>query len=610
MGAARIGPEIDRINSEVTARSKTVRFREPIPSSITRREALRMSLTGSAVCAALAQEVASRVETPRFIDRKRGRHGFTAAEHAKRPNIFLITADMVPPDHHHRDRRLSPHVNLPALRALADDGVVFHNAFCASPLCAPARAALLTGRYTYITTNGERAHDGHETILRPEDVIFPEYLKAAGYITKHCGKGHLGVQKFIDAFDDNVNAWDRWDPPIRRDEGYLSYLRRIRVKPQTLTRELYGLQQDRKTSANSMGGWVVQADGAPFPIEAAYSYYLASLALEKLDAAVAVGAPIYLQLDIFDPHQPFSIPDGYSKREKELREFCAELPRSYREVQAADWGSLPDQPKIYDLYRRYWGLYDPDTVVNYRVANALQMEVVDRVIGLFLDGLRVRGLYDDSVIVFTSDHGEMNGRRATVDKGAFLFPDVLRVPLTVKMPRGYKVASRFVDAPVSHLDLAPTLLAMSAIQPQERLDGISLLPAIEKGKAARDRAFLFECGWHVSVNFACGVQRLSADGSHHLYSYNLSSSTDELYDLREEDARNLSTDPAHKQLRKQMIEYLGEILALDPRWLGYWSSFRIDHYFDLPQQKGDMQLRASNVKEFLARGVFPNSHCT
>jgi hypothetical protein len=56
-----------------------------------------------------------------------------------------------------------------------------------------------------------------------------------------------------------------------------------------------------------------------------------------------------------------------------------------------------------------------------------------------------------------------------------------------------------------------------------------------------------------------------------------------------------------------MIEYLGEMLAPDPRWLGYWSSFRIDHYFDLTQQKGDMQLRASNVKVFVARGVFPRS---
>ncbi len=420
---------------------------------------------------------------------------------------------MVPPDHYHRDRPFSRHMNLPAIRGIAADSVAFHNAFCASPLCAPARAALLTGRYTYITANGERAHDGHETILRSDDVIFPEYFKAVGYTTKHCGKGHLGVQKFIDAFDENATPWDRWDPPVRTDEGYLTYLRRLGVKPQKLSRELFGLQQDRKTRANSMGGWVVQSDGAPFPIEATYSYYLATLALSKLDAALATGGPIYLQLDIFDPHQPFGIPDGFARRESELRSICAELPRSYREVQAAGWRPQPNEPKIYDLYRKYWGLYDSNTVVQYRLANALQMEVVDRAVGLFVDGLRVRGLYDDSIVMFTSDHGEMNGRRGLVDKGVFLFPDVLRVPLTVKMPRGSAVHSNSVDAPVSHLDIAPTLLDLSGIRPNERFDGRSLLPAMQSGRAENERSWLFECGWHVGVNFACGIQHAARDGS-------------------------------------------------------------------------------------------------
>jgi hypothetical protein len=69
---------------------------------------------------------------------------------------------------------------------------------------------------------------------------------------------------------------------------------------------------------------------------------------------------------------------------------------------------------------------------------------------------------------------------------------------------------------------------------------------------------------------------------------------DELYDLRDEDATNLSTDPGHSERRQEMIGRLGDLLAHDPRWLGYWSSFRIDHYFDLPTQNGDMQLHASH----------------
>ncbi len=278
---------------------------------------------------------------------------------------------MVSPDHYHSSRPLHREINLPTIRSFFNEGVVFENAFCSSPLCAPARAALATGRYSYITANGERAHDGHETILRPTDVIFQEYLKATGYKTKHCGKGHLGTQKFMDAFDENDNAWDRWVPPIYDDELYLAYLRRLGVKNQRYKKEIMGLLQDRRTRRTSLGGWIEQADGKPFPLEAQYSHYLVQRAIQKVDAALddTDGThPIYLQLDFFDPHQPFSIPDGFQQREKELRRAFSALPESYERVRARDWQPASDEPKIYNFYQKSWGLYDPETVRDYRVA--------------------------------------------------------------------------------------------------------------------------------------------------------------------------------------------------------------------------------------------------
>lgn len=554
-----------------------------------RRGFLGLTGLGAAAAQAVAREVAQRIEggSLRFVNRKTGAHPFRAREAGRRPHIFLITLDMVSPDHWHPSRRLHREMNLPAMRSLFDDGVVFTNAFCTSPLCAPARAALATGRYSYITANGERAHDGHETILRPSDVIFQEYLKATGYRTKHAGKGHLGTQKFMDAFDENDNAWDRWAPPIHDDELYLAHLRRLGVKPQRYQREIIGLQQDRKSKLLSLGGWIEQADGKPFPPEAQYTHYLVERAIDKLDAALTesdAAHPVYLQLDIFDPHQPFSVPDGFREREQRLRAAFA-LPVSYERVRARDWRPSPDEPKVYDFYRKAWGLYNPDTVRDYRVANALQMEVIDRALGVFIGALKQRGLYDDSLIVFTADHGEMNGRGALVDKGVYLFPDVLRVPLVVKMPRG---RHHRVEAPVSHLDLAPTLLEVAGVEPLERLDGRSLGPYLEDAGAPADRELLFECGWHVGVNFACAIQRWQPGGGHHLYTYNLSSTVDELYDLTAEDAENLAQ--RDRKLHREMVERMGAFLARDPRWIGYWHSFRTDHYFDLPKPTGDRQM--------------------
>jgi|GEM_PF-593322 arylsulfatase A-like enzyme len=529
-----------------------------------------------------------------FIDEKTGKNPYRLSRSdTQLPNIFLITMDMVSPDLYHPSRPLSRELHLPTLQSLMKDGVFFRNAFCTVPLCAPSRASYLTGRYTYILGNGERAPDGLETELRPDDVIFPEYLKSIGYVTNHCGKCHVGTKKFLDAFGENDNPWNQWSPPIYQDELYLEYERRLGVKPQKYSREIVLLQRDRKTPGNSVGGWIVQSDGKPFPLEAQYSHYLVHRAVNKLEDALTSpatrGRPVYLQIDIFDPHQPLSVPAGFEEREKELRAVMT-LPETYKTVQERDWKPFHDQPEIYDLYREYWGLYNPQSLMDYRVAYALQMEVVDRALGSLVRTLKERGLYDESLIVVMSDHGEMNGRWGIIDKGVYLYPDVLRTPLVIKMPASTGIQPHMVDAPVSLLDVAPTLLAVVGIEPEARMDGQSLLPLLQGTARSADRDLIFSCGWHVGVNFACGIQRWDGKGGHHLYSYNASSEVDELYDLNEVEAENLAQRPEYAALRKEMIDRLGFLLQSDARWGGYWSPYRVEKFFDLPKVSGSMQL--------------------
>jgi arylsulfatase A-like enzyme len=529
-----------------------------------------------------------------FLDEKRGVHGFSVhPPRGGKPNIFLITLDMVSPDFYHPSRPLARELHLPTLHSLMSDGVFFGNAFATSPLCAPSRGSYLTGRYSYILGNGERAPDGLETELRPQDIIFPEYLKSIGYVTKQCGKCHVGTAKFMDAFGENVSPWNRWSAPIYEDEVYLEYERRLGVKPQEYSREISLLRQDRKSPGNSVGGWIMQADEKPFPLEAQYTSYLVRRAIDKLDDVLTSpttrGRPVYLQLDIFDPHQPLSVPDGFQERERELRSVM-KLPDSYEKVRARNWGAFPDQPKIYDLYRQYWGLYNPESLLNYRVAYALQMEAVDRALAVLIQDLKRRGLYDESVIILLSDHGEMNGRWGVIDKGVYLFPDVLRVPLVMKMPTSLGIKSHTVDSPVSLLDIAPTLLSVAGVEPEARLDGRSLLPHLYGTGAPADRELIFTAGWHVGVNFACGIQKRDRDGAHYLYAYNTASQVDELYDLNALEAENLARKPEYARLRQEMIGRLGAALQTDPRWQGYWASLRVDHFSELPRVSGDMQL--------------------
>lgn len=91
-------------------------------------------------------------------------------------------------------------------------------------------------------------------------------------------------------------------------------------------------------------------------------------------------------------------------------------PDSYKAARDRNFSKAANEPEILDVYRKYWGLYDPQSLIDYRVAYILQMEVVDRAVGMVLEEIRKLGLYDNSMIIFSSDHGEMNGRRAMVDK--------------------------------------------------------------------------------------------------------------------------------------------------------------------------------------------------
>ena len=532
-------------------------------------------------------------KTLRFTQERVGTGPFHVAEEGPAPHILLISADMVGPDLYHPDRELSKYVRLPAIRSLMREGTFFSNAFCTVPLCSPSRASYLTGRYAYIQGNGERAPEGLESQLRDDDIIFPEYLKAAGYIARQVGKCHVGTKKFIDAFGENDQPWDRWSPPVYDDDDFLAYQRRLGVKPQKYSREIVFRMQDRKTPGNSTGGWIVQNDGKPFPMEAQYSYYLGKKAIETVESLISNGSlahhPMYLQLDFFDPHQPFSIPAGFEERERELRKIMT-VPKSWYVARERDFKRAPNEPEIIDIYRRYWGLYDEQELINYRIANVLQMELVDHVIGMILARLKELGLYDNMLIAFISDHGEMNGRRAIVDKGVYLYPDIVRVPMIFKLPSKMPHKTAVVDSPTSLLDLSQTILDFAGIKPEAKFDGISLLPAIQEGRGEEERTLLFFGGWHVGVNFDCGIQHRMPDGHRYLYAYNCTSAVDELYDLDSEDAVSLVGKPEYAGVRKELILRLGRALKSDPRWGGYWAEFRIAHAGDLPASEGDMQL--------------------
>jgi|LSQX01.3.fsa_nt_gb arylsulfatase A-like enzyme len=522
--------------------------------------------------------------TRSWLDPRSRAHAYEHHADATRPHVFYVTVDMIPRDAWHPDSPMREHLRTPNLDRLVRDGASFMHACSTSPLCGPSRAATLTGRYSYLLVNEERAHDGMATELRADDVIFPEYLRAAGWLTKHAGKCHVGAHKFLDAFGESDAPWDRWAPPLYDDDGYLRYLRDLGVSPPVWPEPLRGIRPGG-APGNSYGGWIAQEDGSEFPEEATYSQYLAWLACEQLSNACRTRSePIYLQLDFFAPHQPFLVPESYRERARELAEHV-HLSESYHRAVA---GEVTGLPRIYEVYRRNWGLDDPETARRYMLMNFLQIEALDAALGRFLSALDDHDLYDDALIIFASDHGEMNCELALVDKGVYGHPRVAQVPLIAKLPGGEAAGSR-IEPLVSLLDIAPTVLECAGITPAAPLDGESLLPIIRGEGARRERPFIFEAGWHVAPNPAVAYFAEIA-GRYLMYTCNLTSDHDELYDLDAQPPCNLARDPSVAELRAEMIRRLGAFLEADPRWTCYWHPFRLENYELLGVDGGDFQM--------------------
>lgn len=519
-----------------------------------------------------------------------GSHSSDNKAGSQQKNIIFISVDMVPMEFHQPVKGGFP-IKTPVIDSLREDGVTFQNAFCTSPLCAPSRASYLTGRYSYITGNGECSHDGQEGHIRDTDIMWGEYLKSEGYHMRHVGKSHVGTHKMIDLFTENDSPWDRWSPPWYDDDQYLAYLADLGLAPFEFADPLYGDAADGSKKGNFYGGYLAPQNGKPFPKEGTYPAYLVHKAIQALKTQNN-DKPVFLQLDFFGPHQPFAIPGGMEERAKELRESIT-LPDSFCSLLENDFADPPGEPRIYRLYRKNWGLTDAEMVREYQVANILQFELIDELLGELISYLKETSMYDDTWVYFIADHGEMNCEMGIVDKGTYLNPRVMRVPLIVKPP----VSSHTLWQPglkiggnVSLLDIAPTILFEAGIEIPERLDGLRLHAALAGEERPEEFCLMCEIWNHVMPNLAVGTVFKSKFGGYRFFSYNMTDDRDELYEINNNAALcNLLSEMTHihdyandisnpiLEAHREAVCVLQKRLARDPRWEAYDRYIKLEY---------------------------------
>ncbi|MEO3847741.1 sulfatase-like hydrolase/transferase [Streptomyces sp. B8F3] len=386
-----------------------------------------------------------------------------------RPNVLVVQADQYRWDC--LGAAGHPDVRTPALDRLAADGVRHTEAYCPYPVCTPSRYAMLSGLYAH----QHGAWTNHST-LDPALDTFPRALRRAGYRTAAVGKMHF-TPTYLDVGYDRLQLAEQHGPG-RYDDDYHRDLRAAGLADvvDLLDQELTLRPQAPPGYRDTYG-----TGRSDLPEEWHSTTWIGEHALRELDAWDDGGGQL-LHVSFVKPHHPFDPPAPWDT----LHEPAAlTLPPGW--TPAIPDADLPHARAYFD----YGPLTEPvlRTVLAHYYGSIAHL---DHHVGRLLDTLRRRGLYDDTLVLFTSDHGEYLGFHHLLLKDGPMYDPLVRVPLLVKYPAGARGGGRrgeVSDAPASLVDVAPTVLAACGVAASGALAGHDLAgPAAGDGYVfAEDR---------------------------------------------------------------------------------------------------------------------------
>lgn len=442
-----------------------------------------------------------------------------------RPNILFIHSDQ------HRYDCLGvnghPLLKTPHIDRLAADGIRFTSAFSPSPICVPERNCLLHSQWATqhlcITNYDSEAP-------RPPSASLPTFsrvLRDSGYQLGYVGKWHVRQDK----------------DPLDEQFGFHEYI--ADGAPYAAWRAGQGFPPMPHTN-----GWFGEIDPHIGP-EHTQLAWGADQAIKMVESGVASGKPFFVRWDPQEPHLPNVLPEPYFSM--------------YPPDQIQPWpgfaDSLVGKPYIQAQQRRTWKVdhmtWDDWSKVVSRYLGVVSL--LDAQVGRLLETLTQLGVADNTLVIYTTDHGDMCGSHGMIDKMYILYDDMVHVPLVMRWPRG--IAPGIIcDAFVSHsIDLAPTFCDAAKAPIPDTFRGESLLPLMG-GSQVNNRQDIYST-FHGN-QFGLYSQRMVRD-RRMKYIWNLTAE-DELYDLVQDpgELQNLATDPNYRgelqRLRLRLIAWLEE----------------------------------------------------
>ena len=403
-------------------------------------------------------------------------------------------------------------VRTPNIDRLAEEGVDFAEAYTPNPICVPARRSMICGRRPEHAGTLWNYDQGIPSIpFSPDNYSWSRDLKKAGY---KCGY---------------IGTWHVSDLPAT-EFGYDDY---IPVKELSAP--------DPTVYKNGFFG-----DPCELPLEQSRTHMTAGKAIELMEKYR--GGPFQIRVNFSEPHLPCRPSEPFASMYDDVpiwRAFDDDLKnKPYMQRQMVlNWNNKNTDEELFRRTQRlYFGI----------------ISQTDDAIGKILSYLDENGLAENTVVIYTSDHGDMCGERRMLDKHYIMYDSVVRVPLIIRYPGARHGTVK--DLCVNALDIVPTLLDICGLDKPDTLEGISLMPYLTGSAPEKRRKYALVT--YNGQQFGLYTQRMITDG-HIKYVWNCSD-TDELYFLdKDPDERvNRANDEDQKELllklRKDMANELKE----------------------------------------------------
>jgi arylsulfatase A-like enzyme len=505
------------------------------------------------------------------------------------PNFLLIITDQ------HRADHLgcygNPILKTPAIDGIAADGVAFDRFYVTCAICMPNRATLMTGRPPSL--HGVR-HNGIPLAL--EAVTFVDLLRQAGYRTALVGKSHLQNMTSGKAligggsgealrrpgggrYDQEISKKWRDDPHHDLDYPYYGFETvdlAIEHSDQVeghYTRWLRARHPDpdklrgRENALSNEGAGLPQAWRTRVPEELYPTSYVAERTVARLNELAADRErPFFLECSFPDPHHPFTPPGRYWDL---YRAADMPLPAAWH----VDPANVP--PHVRHLFgERDGGTAKKETPALFACtageARALlaltygMIGMIDDAVARILAALEQSGRAKDTIVIFTSDHGDLMGDHQLMLKGPVHYQGVVRVPFIWRETADRRVRGRR-DGLAATIDIPRTILQRAGVAPCNGMQGWSFMSAIADGKPApRDAVLIEEEGQRTYMGFADRIRMRTLVTTTHRLSLYEGVEWAELYDLAADphEMQNLWDRPEAGEIQREMLERLArEMIA-------------------------------------------------